>query len=65
MTGKVLTHLHAGVPRVLGLDAAAVVAHLAAHDVLDHEGLLANGWNFLDNPEATLPCCSEHGIQKF
>ena len=55
MTEKLLIHLHAGVPRVLGLDAAAVVAHLAAHDVLHHEGLLANGWNFLDNPETVLP----------
>ena len=34
---------YAGVPRVFGLDASAVVAHLSRDDVLDDERLLQDG----------------------
>jgi len=38
-----LPDLDHGLPRVLGLHAAAVVTHLVCHDVLHHKGLLEDG----------------------
>ena len=38
-----LPDLHRGRPRVFGLDAPAVVAHLPVDHVLDHEALLQHG----------------------
>ena len=38
-----LPDLHRGRPRVLGLNSAAVIAHLVVHHVFNDEGLLKNG----------------------